>query len=149
MIMTKAMEAAIHKYQVNGGHWFDRDTMEFWGSSVVSDLIDEKYFISREDNFNRTRKLFSIREFSDGFRNVETVTGFQEYTTKANAEIALEVYLRFDELYKAAGFREREVLNNAEKIVPFEAPKPHDCYTIIDTKGNLCTYDFSSKTFIN
>lgn len=96
MIMTEA----IHKYQANGGHWFDRDTMEFWGSS-------------------------------------------------ANAELALKVYLRFNELYKGAGFREREVLNNAEKIVPFEAPKPHDCYTIIDTKGNSCTYDFSSKTFIN
>lgn len=50
---------------VHKGNWFDEDTLSWWGSYVYgyvhSDDKGGAYFISSEDNFDRTLKLFSVR----------------------------------------------------------------------------------------
>lgn len=73
------MELAIKTYNANGGYFFSKETMKFWGSKIVSDLLHNDCFITIEDNFDRTDKLFTIRRFTNGYKDVETVGTFQGY----------------------------------------------------------------------
>ncbi len=44
----------------NGQHFFDRNTLAFFGSKVYPDLYTvagRQFFITSEDNFNRTEKV--------------------------------------------------------------------------------------------
>lgn len=48
------------------GHWFDKDTMDFWGTEILWDTLQpigdgEYLFLSIEDNFNRDQRLYSVR----------------------------------------------------------------------------------------
>jgi hypothetical protein len=78
------------------GHWFDRDTMRFFGCRLPDDgsrLIGGRYFISSEAQpavpgfHGAGPRLYTIREvMSDG--GIETVGEFQGYATRREAERA-------------------------------------------------------------
>ncbi len=71
-----------------GFHWFDADTLRFFGSRISEASFDGRYFVTSEDNFDRSARLYSIREaMSDG--QVDTVGDFQEYATRAQAIAAI------------------------------------------------------------
>ena len=73
-----------------GRHVFSAETMRFFGSKVVSDLIAGQYFVTSDDNFDRTTKLFTIRiDEADG--SVDTVGEFGEFETLADALVAIGV----------------------------------------------------------
>lgn len=73
-----------------GRHFFSRDTMNFFGSKIESELIGGKFFVTSEDNFNRTQRLFTIRVVNDQ-GEVDTFGEFQEFATLAEAMNAIEV----------------------------------------------------------
>ena len=67
-----------------GFHWFDPDTLRFFGSRISEASFDGRYFVTSEDNFDRSARYYSIREaMSDG--QVDTVGDFQEFATRAQA----------------------------------------------------------------
>ncbi len=67
-----------------GCHWFDPDTLRFFGSRISEASFDGRYFVTSEDNFDRSARYYSIREaMSDG--QVDTVGDFQEFATRAQA----------------------------------------------------------------
>lgn len=73
-----------------GRHFFSDETMRFFGSKIVSDLLWHKYFVTSDDNFDRTTKLFTIRVAgADG--EVDTVGEFGEFETLADALVAVDV----------------------------------------------------------
>jgi hypothetical protein len=58
------------------GHWFSKDALAFWGSKIywatLKQVGTDYFFISQEDNFNQSEKLFSIRKVDKDF-DVETL----------------------------------------------------------------------------
>ena len=75
----------------NGQHFFDRNTLAFFGSKVYPDLYTvagRQFFVTSEDNFNRTEKGYTIREaMPDG--DIETIGDFLQYATKEQAIFAI------------------------------------------------------------
>jgi hypothetical protein len=74
-----------------GQHFFSKDTLAFFGSKVYPELYTvagRQFFITSEDNFNRTKKGYTIREvMPDG--DIETLGEFLEYETKEQATFAI------------------------------------------------------------
>jgi hypothetical protein len=74
-----------------GQHFFDRNTLAFFGSKVYPDLYTvagRQFFVTSEDNFNRTEKGYTIREaMPDG--DIETISEFLQYATKEQAIFAI------------------------------------------------------------
>ena len=82
--------AEVREANRNIGHcWFEYKTMKFWHTKIHGDVRRGKYFITSEDNYNRQRRLFTIREFKpDG--QILTVGEFQAYKSLAEAKQALK-----------------------------------------------------------
>jgi hypothetical protein len=60
----------------NTGNWFSKRTLDWHGSRIYWNTLvkseDDWLFISSEDNFNKTAKLFSIRKINKDF-GIETL----------------------------------------------------------------------------
>lgn len=55
--------AQFKKLNKNKGlHWFDIETLDFWGTKFESDIIAGKYFITSEKDFTGLKRLFTVRE---------------------------------------------------------------------------------------
>lgn len=87
---TIDIETVVKCYHslVPEGHWFDRDTMRFFGCRLprVAYVRDDgvAFFVTSEDNFDRTRKLYSVRvQTNDG--EIDTVGQFQIYRDGTSA----------------------------------------------------------------
>ena len=74
-----------------GQHFFNRETLAFFGSKIYPELYTvqgRQFFITSEDNFNRTQILFTIREaMPDG--SIETLGEFLQHETKEQATFAI------------------------------------------------------------
>lgn len=85
--MFTTMQEVIEANKGNGNYFFSEDTMAFFGSAIVSELItvpDGQFFVTEEDNFDRTRRLFTVRRVSsDG--SVNTEGKFLGFKTKQDA----------------------------------------------------------------
>ena len=89
-MMTLSEAKAI--YRTGSGHFFGRDTMEYWGSRIESVLYKKRCVVTSELNFDGSRRAYTVRRFSPDFLRVETVGEFQEHATKWGArEVAKEV----------------------------------------------------------
>jgi hypothetical protein len=70
-----------------GQHFFSKDALAFFGSKVFPELYTvagRQFFITAEDNFNRTKKSYTIREaLPDG--DIQTVGEFLGYESKEQA----------------------------------------------------------------
>lgn len=83
------MKKAIAEYNKTGKYFFSKDTVKFWGSRIESVLIDGEYFVTSEDNFDRTKRLYTVRKFSNNYQDIVTVGEFQAYETLEEATAAL------------------------------------------------------------
>jgi hypothetical protein len=72
-----------------GHHFFDPDTMRFFGSRVSGELVAGRYFITSEHDFYGTKRLYTLR-VANGDGTVDTVGEFQKYATLAEAKRALK-----------------------------------------------------------
>lgn len=77
-------------YRTGGGHFFDRETFKYWGSRIESGLYKNRCFVTSENNFDGSRRAYTVRRFSPDFLHVETVGEFQEHATKWGAREAAE-----------------------------------------------------------
>lgn len=74
------------KYNENGGHFFDRDTMRFFGSRIESDLYKNRCFITSEKNFDGTKRYYTVRQFNKDFTSIHTIGEFNKITSKHTAQ---------------------------------------------------------------
>jgi hypothetical protein len=79
------MEQVKQANKARGQHWFDADTMEYWGTEIHGEPMAGEFFITSEDNFNKDARFFTIRKVSDTGR-ISTVGRWQEYATLKEAE---------------------------------------------------------------
>ena len=72
--------------------FFSKETMRFWNCKIESRLFSNRCFVTSEDNFDRSRKLYTVRRFSEDYTDIETIGEFQEHTTMASAVEAAKLY---------------------------------------------------------
>lgn len=85
--MNSKMKDAIRDSLWHGEKYFTKETMEWWGSEIVAGMFANDTFVTSEDNFNKTKKLFSVRRYHWDTHDVETIGEFQQFD---NAEDAIE-----------------------------------------------------------
>lgn len=85
------MKDVIEDHKTAEKHFFDKETIDFWGSKIETELINNEFFITSEDNFDRTEKLYSIRRYNWDTHNIETVS-FQQFKT---LNTAMETLMEF------------------------------------------------------
>lgn len=71
----------------NGGCWFGRGEMRFFGTRIESGIIRGRYFITSEQPPNGAR-AYSVRSFDDE-GSIDTVGKFCSHATKASALVAV------------------------------------------------------------
>jgi hypothetical protein len=94
--MTYTKESKEWKQIIAGAdHWFSKRTLDWHGSKIYWNTLykvdeDNFYFITSEDNFDKSKKLFSIRSARFNGRDVfiDTIK-WQEFETLAAADFAL------------------------------------------------------------
>ena len=91
-IKNAKMNEAIQDSLRNGCYFFKENTMDFWGSEVEYGMFANNTFVTSEDNFNRTKKLYSVRRYDWEAHEVETIT-FQQHDNLDDA-------IRFAKEYK-------------------------------------------------
>ena len=62
-----------------GWYFFDSDTMEFWNTTIETELFDNLCFVTSEDNFDRSKILYSVRRYNPEDASVDTIT-FQQHS---------------------------------------------------------------------
>ena len=67
-----------------GYNWFDNGTMKFFGTKIESAPNAKGIFITSEYNFDRTKRLYTLRKFESD-STVTTIGEFQAYNTKSAA----------------------------------------------------------------
>lgn len=69
--------------RAGGNHFFDHDTMKFFGSKVESELYKNNTFITSEyTGFERTKRAYTVRYYNEAKNDVEDVSGFGAFPTK-------------------------------------------------------------------
>lgn len=82
--MNSKMKRAIEDNRRYGEFWFSKETMKFWNSKVEAGMFDNDTFVTSEDNFDRSKKLYSVRRYDWGNHTVETIT-FQQHNNLSDA----------------------------------------------------------------
>lgn len=70
-----------------GHHFFDKETIRFFGSRVGSKLYGGRFFVTSELDFYRTDRRYSVR-FVEDDGSVSTTVDFREYGSWREAHAA-------------------------------------------------------------
>lgn len=68
----------------NGGTWFDRSNVRFFGTKIESEIIRGKYFITSEQQDDDKPRRFTVRSFNDEGK-INTIGEFHSHQTKRDA----------------------------------------------------------------
>ena len=87
------MAEVKQKNRDSGYHFFDPDSMRFFGSRVESSLYKNNTFITSEyTGFDRKSRAYTVRLFNEQTGNIDDVGGFGAYRTLAAAREAAQNY---------------------------------------------------------
>ena len=79
-------------YKKTGSHFFDKETMKFFGSRIESGLYKNRCFITSEKNFDGTARFYTVRRFNEDYTNIETIGEFNRIKTIYGArEVVKEI----------------------------------------------------------
>lgn len=81
--MTMAEAKKI--YRKGGGHFFDTDTLRFWGSRIESSLYKNRCFITSEDNYDGSKRYYNVRRFNEDYTRIEDMSEFNTIENKEDA----------------------------------------------------------------
>ena len=90
--MKALMRKAIEDCKEYGNHFFDKTTMEFWNSKIVAGMYENNTFVTSEDNFDRTRTLYTARHYDWENHRVRTIGEFQQFKTEEEAIAFAKAY---------------------------------------------------------
>ncbi len=74
----------------NGRHFFDKDTMNYWGTRIETSVFKNGCFVTSEDDFSGTKRFYTVRRFNG--TSIVTIGDFQQYKTKEAAREAARTY---------------------------------------------------------
>lgn len=85
--------------QANGNHFFDFDTLAYWGTKFHGiQLLNDMavIFITSEDNFDKSARFFTIRYMWTMGKNAgdtETLFDFQEFSQLSDAKYRITKFM--------------------------------------------------------
>jgi hypothetical protein len=82
--MFDDIQAIKRASRLAGSHFFCPETMRFFGSRISSKVIGGRYFVTCEDDFSKSRRLYTVRKATWG--RIETVGEFQQFPTLKTAK---------------------------------------------------------------
>ena len=74
----------------NGGHFFDKNAMKFFGTKIETSVFKNGCFVTSEDDFCEINRLYTVRRFNG--KSIDTIGDFQQYKTKESAREAARAY---------------------------------------------------------
>lgn len=77
----------------HGYNFFDKKTMEFWNSKIETEVFENNTFVTSENNYDRTKILYTARLFNPISGRIKTIGEFQQFET-------LEEAIEFAKNYK-------------------------------------------------
>jgi hypothetical protein len=77
---------AKNYYESKGGQFFEEKAMKFFNSQIESSLRNNRFFITSEKMSLDKDKKYTVRQFSEDYRVVLTVSKFQEFDTLKQAQ---------------------------------------------------------------
>lgn len=80
-----------HYYRKTQGHWFDKDTLRFFGSRISDQLFygsKNIYFVSSEVGPHQLKRLYTVRQYNPETGAIETIGDFQQYKSMSGAKSA-------------------------------------------------------------
>lgn len=86
-MITFSEARAIYEKQEDA-YFFSRDTMRYWGCRIESGLYKNRCFITSENNFDGSKRGYTVRRFSEDFKRIDTIGIFQEYSLLSSAREA-------------------------------------------------------------
>jgi hypothetical protein len=63
--MIRTISELKEKNKAIGNYFFSKNTMKFFNSKIESAILKSKYFITSEDNWDGSKREFTIREFKE------------------------------------------------------------------------------------
>lgn len=84
-VINDLMRKAIRDERNHGRYFFHPDTIQFWGSEVVAGMFPNNTFVTSEDNYDRSKKLYTARLYDWKTHSVETIGEFQAFHNKEDA----------------------------------------------------------------
>jgi hypothetical protein len=76
----------------NGGCWFEKASMRFFGTRIESGILRGHYFITSEQQDDDRPRKFTVRSFDDE-GSIETVGEFHAHDSKASAIEAMHAHI--------------------------------------------------------
>ena len=71
-----------------GFYFFAKETIDFWGTKVETSLFKNNTFVTSENNFYETKRLFTVRRYNPTTAEIDTEYSFQEFETLQDARKA-------------------------------------------------------------
>lgn len=85
ILINHRMRDAIGDHKAHGRHFFDDDMMEFFNIKIELGMTNNNLFITSEDDFDKTRILYTVRKYDWEKHWVIIVSKFQEFETLEDA----------------------------------------------------------------
>lgn len=101
-----------------GYHFFDKETMKFWGCKIESPLYKNMCFVTSELDFSGERRYYNVRQFNPETCHINTIGQFNLYTKKEQA-IAVAKIVDTPEYLKSVmkdGLETRGYMVSEEKL---------------------------------
>lgn len=86
--MFRDIREVIATNKAIGHHFFDRETLRFFGSRISRELVAGRYFVTSESDFYGTSRSYTIRVVNPR-GEVDTVGTFGQYETLSQAKRAM------------------------------------------------------------
>lgn len=83
--MAITLSKARKIYEGSGGNFFTKQTMNYWGTRIASGLYANRCFITSEYDYTGEYRFFNVRQFSEDYTKIRTVSEFNKLTTKQQA----------------------------------------------------------------
>ena len=83
--MNKRMRDAINDSLNAGRYYFTKDTMKFWGSKVEAGMYGNDTFVTSENNYDGSKRLYSARHYDWENHEVNTIGEFQQFESLEDA----------------------------------------------------------------
>ena len=80
------MNDVIRHNKKVGQHFFDKETMKYWGSRVETELFPNNTFVTSEDTYDRNGRLYTVRMYDPNTGRIKTLNSFQEFDNLRDAE---------------------------------------------------------------
>lgn len=73
------MREAVADSLAHGKYDFEEDTLRFWNSRVVAGMFKNDTFVTSEDNYDRSKVLYTARIYNWRTHSMETIGEFQQF----------------------------------------------------------------------